>query len=66
MTIYGEQRADRFKLFHASKIETVQLTGIGTGPVKSTFLVTFTDCYFVAAVFSHNETHRSGNWISLS
>lgn len=47
-----------------SKIGAVQLTDRG-GPFKSTFLVTFTDGYFVVAVFSRNETRRSGNWIYL-
>lgn len=36
------------------------------GPFKSTFLVTFTHGHFVVAVFSRNETRRSGNWIPLS
>lgn len=67
MTIYGEGGevdTARLKLRHASKIGAVQLTD--RGPVKSTFLVTFTDGYFVVAVFSRNETRRSGNWTPLS
>lgn len=67
MTIYGET-GERIvsKLFRASKNRDGSIDRSRTGPVKSAFLVTFTGGCFVAAAFSRNETHRSGNWIPLS
>lgn len=70
MTIYGGGGERRGGYGSFEVVPCIENRGCSIdrsgGPFKSTFLVTFTHGYFVVAVFSRNETRRSGNWIPLS
>lgn len=69
MTIYGGGGERRGGYGSFEVVPCIENRGCSIdrsgGPFKSTFLVTFTHGHFVVAVFSRNETRRSGNWIPL-